>query len=124
LSGENPNYGQAVMRPTEGSYDPDTLRLLRAVLDEAWGALTPEQQSGTFKSEMALRVLRLAQQGERDPVRLRMAAMLGVPFDIREKRPPTSSIRRGSEGAKSAKSTTYIASPRGVAGVRPSPFRE
>jgi hypothetical protein len=66
------------MRPTEGFYGPETLELLRAVLDEAWEVLTPEQQVDTFKSDMALRILRLAQQGERDPTRLRTAALLGV----------------------------------------------
>jgi hypothetical protein len=81
----------------EGAFESDTLRLLRTVLDEAWDALTPEQQSGTFKSDMAIRILRLAQQGERDPARLRIAAMLGVaPADTAEKRPPALSVGRRS----------------------------
>jgi hypothetical protein len=66
------------MRPTEDFCGPETLELLRAVLNEAWEVLTPEQQVDTFKSDMALRILRLAQQGERDPAKLRTAALLGV----------------------------------------------
>jgi hypothetical protein len=70
------------MCPAEGFHNPEILELLRAVLDEAWGMLTPEQQVDTFKSDMALRilrlVLRLAQQGERDAAKLRTVALLGV----------------------------------------------
>jgi hypothetical protein len=90
-----------VMPQLEGAFEADTLRLLRAVLDEAWDALTPEQRSDTFKSDMALRILRLAQQGERDPARLRIAAMLRVaPADAAEKRAPVLSVGRGSFGSR------------------------
>jgi hypothetical protein len=85
-----------VMPQFEGAFGPETLKLLRAVLEEAWNALTPEQQAQTFKSDMALRILRLAQRGEFDPGRLRMVAMIGV-ADKLEKRPPAASVRRGSE---------------------------
>jgi hypothetical protein len=66
------------MCPAEGFHNPEILELLRAVLDEAWGMLTPEQQVDTFKSDMALRILRLAQQGERDAAKLRTVALLGA----------------------------------------------
>jgi hypothetical protein len=65
-----------VMPQFEGAFEPETVKLLRGVLDEAWDALTPEQQTQTCKSDMALRILQLAQRGELDPSRLRMAAML------------------------------------------------
>jgi hypothetical protein len=46
----------------------------------------------------ALRILRLAQQGERDPRKLRIAAMIGATVaDKSEKRPPALSVRRGTE---------------------------
>jgi hypothetical protein len=61
-----------------GSFDPETIALLRTVLDEAWVNLLPKQQSHTSKSDLAVRILTLAAQGERDPVRLRTHAVLEV----------------------------------------------
>jgi hypothetical protein len=58
-----------------GSYDSETLTVLRAILEDAWERLTFEQRSRTQKSEVALRILRLARRGERDPMRLRAGAM-------------------------------------------------
>jgi hypothetical protein len=52
-----------------GSYDSETVTLLRAILDDAWERLTFEQRARTQKSEVAMRILRLARQGERDPMR-------------------------------------------------------
>lgn len=62
----------------EGSFDPDTIELLRNVLDDAWGTLRADEQAHTTKSEVASRILRLAIGGERDPVRLRVAALTHV----------------------------------------------
>jgi hypothetical protein len=84
------------------AFEPETLTLLRAVLDEAWDALTPEERAWTLKSDMALRILRLAQQGERDPAKLRIGAMIGVVNDS-QKRPLAPSVRRGSEAQAAPK---------------------
>jgi hypothetical protein len=65
-------------RPEDGSFDPETVNLLRGVLDDAWERLSPEQQARTQKSDVALRILRLAMRGERDPVKLRMSAVTEV----------------------------------------------
>jgi hypothetical protein len=82
------------MQHSKGPFDFETLTLLRLTLDEAWASLTPEQQGRTLKSDMALRMLRLAQQGERDPAKLRLAATLGIrPARQSEKRPPASVSR-------------------------------
>jgi hypothetical protein len=43
-----PNYGVV--------FDPETLALLRACLDDAWAQLNPVQKSNTLKSELALRI--------------------------------------------------------------------
>jgi hypothetical protein len=64
-----------------GSHDPETVALLRQILEDAWQCLTLEQRTQTPKSEIALRILRLAQRGERDPIRLRAGAVAGVPVD-------------------------------------------
>ena len=56
-------------------YDPHTVTLLRDILEDAWEGLTFEQRTQTPKSEIALRILRLAQRGECDPMRLRAGAI-------------------------------------------------
>ena len=56
-------------------YDPHTVTLLRDILEDAWEGLAFEQRTQTPKSEIALRILRLAQRGERDPMRLRAGAI-------------------------------------------------
>jgi hypothetical protein len=61
-----------------GSFDPETITLLKIVLDEAWANLSPEQQVYTSKAVLAERILMLAAQGERDPLRLLSRAVIGV----------------------------------------------
>lgn len=63
-----------------GSYDPETLTLLNTILDDAWASLLPDQQANLSYSKtiLAERILRLARQGERDPIRLRACALMGV----------------------------------------------
>jgi hypothetical protein len=65
-------------RLADGAYDPETVNLLQEVLDEVWESLSPERQARTRKSDVALRILRLAVRGERDPVKLRTRAMTEV----------------------------------------------
>jgi hypothetical protein len=61
-----------------GSYDPETIALLRNVLDAAWHSLSSEHQARTTKSHLAERVLKLAARGERDPTRLGVRAIVEV----------------------------------------------
>jgi hypothetical protein len=56
-------------------YDPETLIILRQVLDEAWAALPDGSKSENLKSEMAQDILRQAADGVRDPVTLRASAL-------------------------------------------------
>jgi hypothetical protein len=58
-------------------YDPETLTVLRNVLDEAWALLPDDRKSESQKSDMAQRILRRAAEGVRDPVRLRASALVG-----------------------------------------------
>ena len=57
-------------------YDPETLIILRTVLDEAWAALPDGSKSETLKSEMAQHILKQAADGVRDPLRLRASALV------------------------------------------------
>ncbi|MGY2907007.1 hypothetical protein ACVWVY_006028 [Bradyrhizobium sp. URHC0002] len=59
-------------------YDPETLVILRKVLDAAWADLPDGSESETLKSEMAHHILKLAADGERDPVRLRASAIVSA----------------------------------------------
>jgi hypothetical protein len=56
-------------------YDPETLTVLRTVLDEAWATLPDASKSETVKSEMAQHILQQAARGERDPVILRASVL-------------------------------------------------
>jgi hypothetical protein len=59
-----------------GAYDPETLTILRKALDDAWSLLSDERKALIRKSDMADRILRRAETGERDPVKLRTAALI------------------------------------------------
>ena len=76
-------------------YDPETLNLLRKVLDEAWVALPDGSKSEAVKSEMAQHILKQAADGVRDPVRLRASTLTSV-----AREPPASKaktrLKRGS----------------------------
>jgi len=75
------------MRSPYKAFDPETLSMLKRVFDQAITALPPGQQTPERKSLMASRLLRLAAGGERDPVRLRTAALLhAAPMPDIEKR--------------------------------------
>ena len=51
---------------------------MRRVLDEAWELLPPAAQKFTSKTTIAVHILRLAANGERDPIRLRTYALTAV----------------------------------------------
>ncbi|HET7848768.1 MAG TPA: hypothetical protein VFL51_06880 [Pseudolabrys sp.] len=70
--------GRILLLAKGASFDPDTIELLRKVLDDAWASLSPVQQARLSKAEMAQRILRLAASGERDRIRLRARALIGV----------------------------------------------
>lgn len=59
-------------------YDPETLIILRTVLDEAWAALPAGSKSEAVKSEMAQHILKQAANGVRDPIRLRASVLAGA----------------------------------------------
>ena len=57
-------------------FDLETVALLRETLDDAWASLRPEHQATMLKTTLAERILKSAAQGERDPARLRDAALM------------------------------------------------
>jgi hypothetical protein len=62
-------------------YDLRTVALLRETLDEAWDSILPEQRAGMLKTTLAKRILKCAADGERDPERLRGAALSELSAD-------------------------------------------
>jgi hypothetical protein len=67
-----------MVRNENGTFDPETIELMRSALDAAWASLTPEQQAGVSRTVLAQRILRAAARGERDLVRLRARALFSV----------------------------------------------
>jgi hypothetical protein len=66
--------GGGQMQSSGVYFDPQTLELLRRILDDAWHSLPSDHE--LRKSEMAARMLKRAAEGERDPARLRAAAII------------------------------------------------
>jgi hypothetical protein len=60
------------------AFDPLTLVLLEAAFDEAWLTLKAIGNTTIKPDELARCVLRLAAEGERDPVRLHDGALKGL----------------------------------------------
>ena len=60
------------------AFDPQTLVLLEAAFDEAWLSLKSVGNRTVKPDELARAVLRLAMEGERDPVRLSDGALEGL----------------------------------------------
>jgi hypothetical protein len=60
------------------SFDPQTLVVLETAFDEAWLTLKSIGNTTVRPDELARSVLRLAMDGERDPVRLHDDALKGL----------------------------------------------
>ena len=75
-------------------YDPETLTILRKVLDEVWAALPDGSKSETLKSFMAQDILRQAADGVRDPITLRASALAIAATEPSASEAPTRLKRR------------------------------
>ncbi len=60
------------------AFDPQTLVVLEAAFDEAWLTLKSIGNTSIKPDELARSLLRLAMEGERDPVRLHDGALRGL----------------------------------------------
>ena len=59
-------------------FQPELIELMKAVLDDATAMLPEAKRTSTMKAEIASQILAYAAKGERDPVALKMAALLGL----------------------------------------------
>jgi hypothetical protein len=60
------------------AFDPQTLMVLETAFDEAWLTLKSIGNTSIKPDELARSMLRLAMEGERDPVRLHDGALKGL----------------------------------------------
>jgi hypothetical protein len=72
------DWGRAMRGFHNSSFDPPTLMLLETAFDEAWLTLKSIGNTTVKPDELARGVLRLAMEGERDPVRLHDGALEGL----------------------------------------------
>jgi hypothetical protein len=63
---------------TGASFQPELIELMKAVLDDAIATLPEAKRTSARKGEIASHILACAAKGERDPVALKMAALLAV----------------------------------------------
>jgi hypothetical protein len=59
-------------------FQPDEIILLKSALDEAATILPQAKRTSAMKVKLASRILAAAAKGERDPIQLRIAALLEV----------------------------------------------
>jgi hypothetical protein len=63
---------------TGAVYAPELIELMKSVLDDATATLPEAKRTSAMKAEIASHILACAAKGERDPVALKMAALLAV----------------------------------------------
>jgi hypothetical protein len=76
-----------------GSFDPKTLAILEAAFDEAWLTLKCNGNDKVRANEVARCILRLAIEGERDPVRLHEHALAALAPSIVWREPQGGEMR-------------------------------
>jgi predicted subunit of tRNA(5-methylaminomethyl-2-thiouridylate) methyltransferase len=69
---------EATMNAAGASFQPELIELMRAVLDDATAMLPETKRTSAIKAEIASHILACAAKGERDPIALKTAAVLGV----------------------------------------------
>jgi hypothetical protein len=60
----------------EARFPPEDMALMRTALDEVLTILPVFQRTSTMKTKLASRILAAVTKGERDPVQLRISALL------------------------------------------------
>ena len=66
------------MNAAGASFQPELIELMKTVLDDATAMLPEAKRTSAIKAEIASHILASAAKGERDPVALKMAALLAV----------------------------------------------
>lgn len=66
------------MNVTGAVFQPELIELMKSVLEDATATLPEAKRTSAMKAEIASHILALAAKGERNPVKLKMAALLSV----------------------------------------------
>ena len=66
------------MKPIGAVFQPELIELTKSVLDDATAMLPEAKHTSAMKAEIASHILACAAKGERDPIVLKMAALLAV----------------------------------------------
>ena len=67
---------ETVMDGIGATFQPELIKLMKAILDEAAATLPKAKRTSTRVAEMASQILACAAKGERDPATLKIAALL------------------------------------------------
>jgi len=66
------------MRTTGAVFQSELIELMKADLEDAAAVLPKAQRISSMKAEIASRILASAAKGERDPIALKVAALLAI----------------------------------------------
>ena len=66
------------------TFDPETLSIMQAALDRAWGSLPTQRRTAGIKERMAEAIMRSAAEGELDQTRLHAIAGPAVKTEMRD----------------------------------------
>ena len=69
------------MVTTGAVFQPELIELMKSALDEAATILPKAKRTSAMKVKLASRILAAAAKGERDPIQLRIAALLEIVDD-------------------------------------------
>jgi hypothetical protein len=67
---------ETAMDGVGATFQPELIKLMKAILDEAAATLPKAKRTSTRIAEMASQILACAAKGERDPATLKIAALL------------------------------------------------
>ena len=66
------------MNPRGAVFQPELIELMKSVLEDATAMLPEAKRTSAIKAEIASEILACAARGERDPMALKTAALLGL----------------------------------------------
>ena len=67
---------ERTMSTANGQFNPETLAVLKAIFEEACSSLPPYRRTQEVRSELAVRILKLAGRGRLDTTELRVYALM------------------------------------------------
>lgn len=95
-----------------GSFDPETVALLRMALRRAWDSISSRRRTPQVKTLLAKAIIGSATQGERDPIRLKAAGLMACARDAAARRYDFE-LRHGDETIAAMRSIE-ITAPKAV----------